>query len=77
MSEHVIHVKDAKTLYEYTDFPFSLGAYLREEVVRCRDCVYMTNRKYKNSLEYQTCSFFDSEYAEVEPNGFCAWGEHK
>lgn len=50
------------------------AGFAREEIVRCKDCVYMTNRKYKNSLEYQTCSFFDSEYAEVEPNGFCAWG---
>lgn len=45
-----------------------------EEIVRCRDCVYMTNQKYK-SYEYQTCGYFDSEYAEVEPDGFCKWGE--
>ena len=36
----------------------------------------MTNQKYK-SYEYQTCSYFDSEYAEVEPDGFCAWGERR
>lgn len=47
-----------------------------EEIVRCRDCVYMINQKYK-SYEYQTCSYFDSEYAEVEHDGFCKWGEHK
>lgn len=47
------------------------GTY-REEIVRCRDCVYMTNQKYK-SYEYQMCSYFDSEYAEVEPDGYCAW----
>lgn len=45
-------------------------------IVRCRDCVYMTNQKYK-SYEYQTCSYFDSEYAEVEPDGFCKWGERR
>lgn len=69
MSECVVNVTQ-----EFIDL---YGWQLREEIVRCRDCVYMTNRKYRNSLEYQTCSFFDSEYAEVEPNGFCAWGEHK
>lgn len=45
----------------------------RAEVVRCRDCMYMTNQKYKNNLEYQTCGYFDSKYAEVEPDGYCAW----
>lgn len=45
-----------------------------EEIVRCRDCAYILHRKYNNGFEYQTCSYFDSEHAEVEPNGFCAWG---
>lgn len=48
-----------------------------EEIVRCRDCAYICNREYANGLEYHTCSYFDSEYAEVEPNGFCAWGERR
>lgn len=46
-------------------------------VVRCRDCAYIFHRKYNNGFEYQTCSYFDSEYAEVEPDGFCAWGERR
>lgn len=42
MSEYVIHAEDAKTLYGNTDFPFPLDAYLREKVVRCRDCRHAT-----------------------------------
>lgn len=49
----------------------------KELIVRCRDCAYIFHRKYNNGFEYQTCSYFDSEHAEVEPNGFCAWGVRK
>ena len=49
----------------------------REEIVRCRDCAYIFHRKYNNGFEYQTCIYFDSEHAEVELDGFCAWGERK
>ena len=48
-----------------------------EEIVRCRDCAYIFHRKYDNGFEYQTCSYFDSEHAEVEPGGFCAWAVRK
>lgn len=44
-------------------------------IVRCRDCAYICNREYANGLEFHTCSYFDSEHAEVEPDGFCAWGK--
>ncbi|MBQ1450067.1 MAG: hypothetical protein IIZ12_03935 [Eggerthellaceae bacterium] len=46
-------------------------------IVRCRDCAYIFHRKYNNGFEYQTCSYFDSEHEEVEPDGFCAWGARK
>lgn len=77
MSEYIIHYKDAETLYGHTDFPFLLEEYLREEIVRCRDCAYVLNREYNGGIKYQTCSYFDSEYAEVDLDGFCAWGERK
>lgn len=81
MSEYVIHVEDAKTLYGNANFPFSLDAYLREEIVRCRDC------KYHESM---TVSYLDKPLSVcvseqwvgaegdnplVEPDGFCKWGE--
>lgn len=48
-------------------------ALARKEIVRCRDCAYIFRRKYNNGFECQTCSYFDSEHAEVELDGFCAW----
>lgn len=50
---------------------------LHEEIVRCKDCAYTVRRKYNNGFEYLNCSYFNSEYAEVEPDGFCKWGERK
>lgn len=74
--EYVIHVEDAKTLYKYTDFPFPLDAYLKEEIVRCRDCDYYDHwdacGPYKSK---HVCGYW--EYIEINPNGFCAWGERR
>lgn len=50
MSEYIIHIKDAETIYNMTDFPFPLDAYLREEVVRCRDCRHLNMPKWDNTL---------------------------
>ena len=66
MIEYVCELEDAR---------YEMDWMSKEEIVRCRDCAYILHRKYNNGFEYQTCSYFDSEHAEVEPNGFCAWGE--
>lgn len=50
---------------------------LGQPIVRCRDCAYICKREYANELICYTCSYFDSEHAEVELNGFCAWGERR
>lgn len=46
----------------------------REEVVRCRDCEH-----YYGVIN--GCDEFgdkwSGEYANVEPDGFCAWGERR
>lgn len=67
MSEYIVSTDDLQP-----DGTFSRE---REEIVRCRDCAYICNREYANGLEFHTCSYFDSEHAEVEPDGFCKWGE--
>ena len=80
MSEYIIEIPDEY----FASYDTERDMYYPDErdsampitpIVRCCDCVYMTNQKYKYGLEYQTCSYFDSEYAEVEPDGFCKWGE--
>lgn len=68
MSEYVCELTDARYEMDWTP---------KEKIVRCRDCTYILYRKYNNGFENQTCSYFDSEHAEVEPNGFCAWGKRR
>ena len=55
----------------------------RERVVRCRDCKHAMEHRSKSILGTElvtlTCSGpiqgAYSEGADVEPEGFCAWGE--
>lgn len=42
------------------------------KVVRCRDC-----NEYIQLQGYATCGYFGGDYAEIEPDGFCAWGERE
>lgn len=75
IEHYVNHVMGEITKRDVEQVSERLRALGWEEVVRCRDCAYICNREYANGLKYNTCSYFDSEYAEVEPDGFCAWGE--
>ena len=55
----------------------------RERIVRCRDCEHAMEHRSKSILGTElvtlTCSGpiqgAYSEGADVEPEGFCAWGE--
>lgn len=75
MSEYIVRMPQ--------DMPYEIRAELNawyiesEPIVRCRDCVYISNREYANGLEFHTCSYFDSAHIEVEPDGFCKWGERR
>lgn len=75
MSEYIITDKQLGLIQDFANVCVE-GEKL-PRIVRCRDCVYICNREYANGLEYHTCSYFDSEYAEVEPDGFCSWGERR
>ena len=59
---------------EYIYWQDDSGLYKREEIVRCRDCVYFD--KYEND-EISVCYRFDNEQPIVEPDGFCKWGERR
>ena len=47
-----------------------------EEIVRCRDCSFYdywdASGPYR---EKHVCGYWN--YLEIEPNGFCAWGERR
>ena len=46
------------------------GAKLGERVVRCRDC------KHYTYSSWHRCDLYSIAH-EVEPDGFCKWGERK
>lgn len=41
-----------------------------EEIVRCRDCEHYTHSSWHR------CDLYSIAH-EVEPDGFCAWGERR
>lgn len=45
----------------------------REEIVRCRDCKWMS----KDTVHYKACYRLHAIEFMVEPDGFCAWGERR
>lgn len=57
--------------------------YRREEIVRCRDCVHAVIGFADGETSRSTmgCDRFDRPHrrniAEVEPDGFCAWGRKR
>ncbi len=44
----------------------------REEIVRCKDCKYMS----KDTNVFKWCYRLSPEFA-CEPDGFCAWGKRR
>ncbi|MBQ9002680.1 MAG: hypothetical protein IJ087_12585 [Eggerthellaceae bacterium] len=47
---------------------------VREEIVRCRDCAFFREKDWRcTSYQWRNCD----ESPDVEPDGFCAWGERR
>ena len=65
MSEYIIEVSEW-VIDANGNPPSGLG----EEIVRCRDC-----KEYIEFKDCATCGYFGGDYVDVEPDGFCAWGE--
>lgn len=47
---------------------------IREEFVRCKDCAFFREKDWR-CTSYQWHNYDESP--EVEPDGFCAWGERR
>lgn len=83
MSEYIIHAEDAKTLYGNTGYLFPLDAYLREEVIRCRNCKFGEQQIVRFSPDpificlADWCKGSEGDNPLVDMNGFCAWGERR
>ena len=51
---------------------------LREEIVRCRDCVKFSEQEPDGEIGTCELGLEDTGLVSiVEPNGFCAWGERR
>lgn len=62
MSEYIVEVRG--------QMPDAVYENQREEIVRCRDCVWYEAMEYRRHCD-RTGSF------QIEPDGFCKWGERK
>ena len=72
MSEYIIDFTDAN----YTVEPIEHNG----EIVRCRNCKHYidTPRRGSRCVYWMTLDCFENPIpSEVEPDGFCAWGELK
>ena len=53
----------------------------REEIVRCRECVHFDAKRdgcwWFSHVERQSDYSWADEPSDVEPDGFCAWGERR
>lgn len=51
----------------------------REEIVRCRDCARFvpqgTYRFNSGEVNKDSCEVIRGFVVQIDPNGFCAWGE--
>ena len=73
MSEHICEL----TAIDSETWETTIGV----EVVRCRDCKYVTDEgygcKYFSHYEQGASYRWEDVPAEVEPDGFCAWASRK
>ena len=83
MAEYVCDMTD-----DYPDVPYGVDEYSgtverRERIVRCRDCKHAMEHRSKSILGSELVTLICSgliqgaysEGADVDPDGFCAWGE--
>lgn len=90
MSEYIVDVANDDATYKrvFGKTPgYLLGYPVRERIVRCRDCKYLDTPDWDEVLAAQhgeppaSCMRpdGDGDYMrfEIEPDGFCKWGERK
>lgn len=76
MSEYIIDIADYVPPFDPAIRTTSFG----EQIVRCRDCKFSINdgmqcKRHKDSG--WNGNAYCEEYAYVNPDGYCAWGERK
>ena len=78
MAEYIVRIPP--------DMPYEIRAELNawyiasEPIVRCRDCKYYYEAEEyhpQGNYDRRCCKYFDTYNDEVEPDGFCKWGERR
>ena len=76
MTEYIITVDETKTDYD-GNVPISA----KREIVRCRDCEHFDSLRdgcwWFAHAERQSDYSWADEPSDVEPDGFCKWGERR
>lgn len=52
-----------------------LRFWLREEIVRCRDCKHCSDHEWVLVTDVSDVCHFFGDGVKVEPDGFCKWSE--
>ena len=82
MSEYIVEPNPYPT-FKQDGFNLRCDDWLiqREEIVRCRDCARFvpqgTYRFNSGVVNKDTCEVIRGFVVQIDPNGFCAWGERK
>lgn len=72
MSEYIITCDEETALWVGNDVD------AMRSLVRCRDCKhYYETEEYhpQGNYDRRCCKYFDTYDDEVEPDGYCKWGE--
>ena len=89
MSEYVISVDENDERWHYVERQYThfFGYPITEEIVRCRDCEHARHYhpldwrtgKPHETVEEWYCEWHSNAEgaSEIEPNGYCAWGERR
>ena len=74
MSEYIVELDSKHSVALKIAFAEEMrgGDFVRGEIVRCRDCAY-----YEDTGNCTLHYLADGCLGEVEPDGFCKWGERK
>lgn len=76
----VIHAWETDKTYMAVDVDNAVSI-PREHIVRCRDCTRFvpqgTHRFNGGVVNNDTCDVIRGFVVQINPDGFCAWGERK
>ena len=72
MSEYIIDMSNS-SYQSASGLSCADVSQIREEIVRCQNCVYFERWEYTDGTTRNVCERF--EFLDVTPDGFCAWGE--